>query len=75
MSEIEGPEEYRSWFPRMFSEKLRLSGLDDDCVCDEFSIALSTVSRWKNGRCAPHPLIGVLVIRWLDQQVAAIKQL
>jgi hypothetical protein len=51
-------------------------GVALDRLCDRFAVNKSTVSRWKNGKSAPHPFARPIVVDWIKSDIAArIEQL
>lgn len=63
-------DEYRGKFHKEFNVKLKLSKIDRSLIGEAFEVAVSTILRWEEGTCAPHPILGDLIIKFLDDIIA-----
>lgn len=54
-------------FQEIISATVRDWSLHIDEFCDEFGVSRGTVSRWINGKSAPHPMARERVITWVIQ--------
>ena len=40
-------------------------------ISEEFGLSKGTISKWMNGKAAPHPMIRRLVVNWIGEQALA----
>lgn len=55
-------------FTRLLVLGMKLLDLSDKDIAREFGASMPSVSRWKSGTNAPHPLLRVPVFEWLAQR-------
>lgn len=59
------PEAVGEPFPRLVAQGLTLLGLSDAEVAREFDLSRPSVTRWRDGKAAPHPAMRRHVLAYL----------
>ncbi|MGE0872361.1 MAG: hypothetical protein AB7P03_27645 [Kofleriaceae bacterium] len=57
-------------FANIVGSYLKLSGMNQRMLADEFEAAVSTVSRWASGKVKPRPLMQKLIVNWIGKRAA-----
>lgn len=58
----------RNKFYALLNKGIELLKITDEDIALRFSMSLPGVSRWKNGRTAPHTFMCPVVFKWLGQK-------